>query len=218
MVRHFKTFQKREHLLVFFHRFQAYCRTFEIPQDMRGSLLIAHLDDKSLRGISRHLNNQLHYEEVVDLLKRSLGYTNNNTEEHITQLAERRRLKGEKVMTYFIDLSHISKLAYPNPDQQAIKDANLRLYFLQNINHPLLGARLREHPNLNMENLLDLATLLESCYESSKLTPDQINSVEKITHNTVNQIIDRLTDMIEKLENYNYPKQTNPEDYGVVEG
>ena len=198
-LQHLKTFKKGEDLLIFLHRFQAYCQALAVPQDMRGTLLIAHLDNKSLRGISRHLNNQLNYDEVVELLKKSLGYTNNNTDQYITQLSERQRLKGEKVMGYFIDLSRISELAYPNPNQQAVKDANLRLHFIQNINHPMLGARLRERPNLNMENLLDLATLLESCYDSSRLTTSQINSVKEMAHNTINRQIDRLTDMVQNL-------------------
>ena len=198
-LQHLKTFKKGKDLLIFLHRFQAYCQALAVPQDMRGTLLIAHLDDKSLRGISRHLNNQLNYDEVVELLKKSLGYTNNNTDQYITQLSERKRLKGEKVMDYFIDMSRISELAYPNPNQQAVKDTNLRLHFIQNINQPMLGARLREHPTLNMDNLLDLATLLESCYDSSGLTTSQINSMEVMAHNAVNRKIDRLTNLVEKL-------------------
>ena len=69
-LQHLKTFKKGKDLLIFLHRFQAYCQALAVPQDMRGTLLIAHLDDKSLRGISRHLNNQLNYDEVVELLKK----------------------------------------------------------------------------------------------------------------------------------------------------
>ena len=85
------------------------------------SLLIAHLCDTSLRGISRHLNDDLTYEEIVELLKKSQGYAKSNTKKHITDMAARKRLKSEKVMDNFVDLSRKSELASRTKRNQRCK-------------------------------------------------------------------------------------------------
>ena len=198
-IKNLATFQNGSDLLIFLHRFNSYCRALRVPEIMMASLLIAHLDDTSLRGISRHLNDNLAYEEVVELLKKSQGYAANNTDKHVTDMAARKRLKTEKVMDYFIDLSRMSELAYPNPNQRQIRDANLRQEFIKNINHPMIAARLREHPQMPMEELLDLAVLLENCYDASKISSQQVNFVGESTEDAVNAKITNLTNMVEKL-------------------
>ena len=198
-IKNLATFKNGSDLLIFLHRFNSYCQALTVPRAMMASLLIAHLDDTSLRGISRHLNDDLTYEEIVELLKKSQGYDANNTEKHITEMAARKRLKTEKVMDFFVDMSRISELAYPNPHQRAIRDANLRQEFIKNINHPMIAARLRENPNMVMEELLDFAILLESCYEASKVPPNHVNFVDTSQDDIMNTKITNLTNLMEKM-------------------
>ena len=102
-------------------------------------------------------------------------------------------------MDYFVDLSRISELAYPNPEQRGIRDANLRQEFIKNINHPMIAARLRENPNMLMEELLDFAILLESCYEASKVSTNHVNFLDTNTNDTLNAKITNLTNLMEKM-------------------
>ena len=198
-IKNLATFQNGSDLLIFLHRFNSYCQALRVPRNMMASLLIAHLDDTSLRGISRHLNDDLTYEEVVELIKKSQGYAANNTDKHITDMAARKRLKTEKMMDYFVDLSRISELAYPNPEQRPVREANLRQEFIKNLNHPMIAARLREHPQMPMEDLLDLAVLLENCYEASKVSPNQVNFMEEPKDDQITTKIANLTNMVEKM-------------------
>ena len=208
-IKNLPMFKQGSDLLIFLHRFQSYCQALRIPQNMRASLLVAHLDDTALRGISRHLNDNITHEEVIELLKKSQGYAANNTDRHINEMASRKRLRTEKVMDYFVDLSRISELAYPNDDQRQVRDANLRQEFIKNINHPMISARLREHPTMPMEELLDLAVLLENCYEASKVPQTQVNFLpdhtempnksENSSEDSTNAKLSNITNMIEAL-------------------
>ena len=208
-IKNLPMFKHGSDLLIFLQRFQSYCQALRIPQNMRASLLVAHLDDTALRGISRNLHDNITHEEVVELLKKSQGYAANNTDRHITEMASRKRLRTEKVMDYFVDLCRISELAYPNVDQQQVRDANLRQEFIKNINHPMISARLREHPTMPMEELLDLAVLLENCYEASKVPQTQVNFLpdhveipqrsETPAEDSTNAKLTNITNMIEAL-------------------
>ena len=218
-IKNLASFKNGSDLLIFLHRFNRYCQALRVPENMKSSLIISHLDDQSLRGISRHLNEDLTYEEVVDLLKKSQGYAPNNTDKHITDMSARKRLKTEKIMDYFVDLSRISELAYPNQDQRQIREANLRQEFIKNINHPMIAARLRENPTMPMEDLLDFAILLENCYEASKVTPNQVNFMsDEGTNDATNTKINNLANMVEKLVINQVEHDTKPEQPYKYEG
>ena len=70
-IKNLATFKNGSDLIIFLHRFNSYCQALRVPRNMMASLLIAHLCDTSLRGISRRLNDDLTYEEIVELLKKS---------------------------------------------------------------------------------------------------------------------------------------------------
>ena len=198
-VRHLPSFKHGADLLIFLRRFHSYCQALRVPDEMLSSLLVAHLDDSALRGISRYLDQNLTFLELVDVLKKAEGYHANNTDKFITDMAARKRLKTEKVHDFFVDLSRMSELAYPRPDQEQVKTANLRQEFMKNINHPLISARLREHPEMDIDQLLDLAILLENCFEASKVPSYQVNSITEEEQDTMGTKISNLTNMVEKL-------------------
>ena len=189
-IKNLATFKNVSDLIIFLHMFNSYCQVLRVPRNMMASLLIAHLCDTSLRGISRHLNDDLTYEEIFELLKKSQGYAKNNTEKQITDMAARKRLKSEKIMNYFV---------YQNPEQKGIRDANLCQEFIKSINHPMIAANLNENPNMPMEELLDFAILLESCYKASKVSTNHVNFLDTNTDDTLNAKIKNLTNLMEKM-------------------
>lgn len=205
-VKSLSSFKHGSDLLIFLQRFRAYCQALQVPVAMMPSLLVAHLDDSALRGIARHLNQDLTYDEIVDILKKAEGYHENNTDRHITEMAARKRLRNEKVHDYFVDLARMAELAYPRDNQFEIKEQNLRQDFIRGINHPHIAARLRERPDMDLDQLVDWAVLLESCYESSKVPSTSFNNVSELEPATsstsdamLNQIVVNLERMVEKL-------------------
>ena len=90
-------------------------------------------------------------------------------------------------------------MAYPGNDNQQVKEANLRQYFMKNINHPLISARLREHPEMTIDQLLDLAVLLESCYEASKVPAYQVNAIDNKNKSAEDAEVSSLANMVERM-------------------
>ena len=72
-IKNLPMFKHGSDLLIFLHRFQSYYQALRIPENMRASLLVAHLDDTALRGIARHLNENITHDEVIELLKNHRG-------------------------------------------------------------------------------------------------------------------------------------------------
>ena len=64
-VRYIRNLQPFKHGSDLLH---SYCRSLRVPDNMLASLLVAHLDDAALRGISRHLDQDLEFREIVDVL------------------------------------------------------------------------------------------------------------------------------------------------------
>ena len=86
-IRSLTPFKSGSDLLIFLQRFAAYCQVLQVPQQFQASLLVSHLDDASFRGIARHLNeDDLTLGEVVDILKKSQGYSRNNLDKHTFQI------------------------------------------------------------------------------------------------------------------------------------
>ena len=132
-IRNLQPFKHGSDLHIFLQRFHSYCQSLRVPDEMLPSLLVSHLDDKALRGISRHLDQSLPFREIVDLLKKAEGYHANNTDKYITEMASRKRLKTEKIHDFFVDLSRMAEMAFPGDDQPQVREANLRQDFMKNI-------------------------------------------------------------------------------------
>ena len=189
---------------LYLRRFEAYARAVHCPENERSNLLISLLDDKALTGISRAMANnpRLPYPELTNHLRRAEGYTQNR-EKYITDLRSRKRLRGEGIWEYHLDLYRSAERAYP--DNEAMKTGSLRESFIANINDTGLGARLRERPDLGMEQLLDLAIMLYECQTAS--TPRQVNFIEETkeigpsqeAHTSLSSKIDSLSTLMENM-------------------
>ena len=99
-------FKSGTDLEVYLRRFQAYARAINCPMAERRDLLMSLLDDNSLSGVYRaaEADPEMTFDELLVQLRRAEGYTRNR-EKYITELRNRKRLRGESIWTYHLDLA-----------------------------------------------------------------------------------------------------------------
>ena len=200
---------------LYLKRFDSYARAIGCPEGEKSHMLLALLDDKALTGIARAIANnpQLLYPELIAQLRRAEGYTQNR-EKHVTELRNRKRLLEENIWDFYLEIHRLAERAYPEND--AMKIGSLRESFIANINDPGIAARLRERQDLNLEDLLDLAIMLQGCQSASTTT---INSTKEIaatsllcpekTLTTINNKLDTLAILMENMALNANKHQTN---------
>ena len=81
---------------------------------------------------------------------------------------------------------------------------------MKNINHSLIYDQLREHPEMNIDQIIDLAILLESWYEASKVPAYQVNYMTDTEDNqeVTDARVSNLANMVEKMA-FNHMEQTS---------
>ena len=163
---------------LFLQRFEGYADASHIHGEDRVNSLLSLLDDGTLSAIERHLANPVTYQQLVAILRRESGLDQLNREVFISQLRARKRAKGESVRTFFQNLYQLAKKSYPQNDDVASNA--LRENFIYNLNDHRISSRLREYPQLNNEQLLEMAVTLEACQGAppgSSKTVTDINAV-----------------------------------------
>ena len=129
--------------------------------------MISLLSDKVLGSVERYINPELTLEQLCTYIRRAEGWDQDNAESFASELRHRRRARNESIVDFYSELHRIGDRAYPREAQENIRNAVIRESFLANLGHPQLSARLREHPEIGLEDLLSLAIHLNHCMETS---------------------------------------------------
>ena len=190
--------KKESDIHLYLRRFLAYADSIGAQEDDLVSLLVNAASDEVLQKIERHLHDDLTFDELAEILKRELGEGLENREEYKSELRRATRGRNETVREFFTRLWHLGKKAYPQDQEEAIRNNAVREVFVAGFNDPEIAARLREHAEMNNEEILEFASLLASCKVSSqsRLTNSTVNAcgeqndeTEKITNLLVDKII-----------------------------
>ena len=225
------TFQSGTDLDIYLRRFLSYARAVNCPPDERSALLLSMLDDKALSGVTRVVANNpnIPFDELVAQLRRAEGYAQ-NSEKYVTELRSRRRLRGESIWDYHLDLHKIAAKAYPH--DEAMRTGSLRESFISNLNDSYIASRLRELQNVNLEQLLDAAIMLQGCQQASAkqinfLKKAEVNLIESQRLDKLDQKFDTLTDLVghltlnintlHKQATENYPRTSAEPHYSETE-
>ena len=149
---------------LFLRRFQSYVQAIGADVDEIPNMLITCLDDNVLKYVERHLRENITYDELVDVLRRELGIDRANREDYKAKLRRTMRGRNEKIRPFYVKLYDFAQKAY---EEQAVRDANLRDAFINNLQDSQISARLREHPEVENEEILELAVTLMNCKNAS---------------------------------------------------
>lgn len=204
-------FKKGHDFDLWLRRFEAYCMSMAVPNGSRVNLMINLLGDRALAMIERHITPQLTYQEICDHIRRAEGYDRQSTETFATALRHRMRTRDETMADFHLALYRLGQKAYP--DSLELRNTTIRESFLANLGNPPISARLREHPELNMEQLLALAIRLHYCREASKTRNphgtsanvnqdqeyDQANNATVYGPNSISAKLDKLIGLVSDL-------------------
>ncbi|KAL5248274.1 hypothetical protein ACHWQZ_G017454 [Mnemiopsis leidyi] len=153
---------------LYLRRFLAYTDSIGAREDDLVALLVNAASDEVLQKIERHLHDDLTFDELADILKRELGDGLENREEYKSKLRRAMRGRGETVREFYTRIWQLGRKSYPENIDEAIRDNAIRDAFICGFNDPEIAARLREHREMNNEEILELAALLLSCKISSQ--------------------------------------------------
>ena len=146
---------------LFLRRFRSYMQAAGIRGNDRVNALLSLLDDPTILAIERHLDDEnIDFEELVEILRRETGVALANREFFIKELRTRKQEKDESVRTFFQKLYQLARKSY---DNEAVAANALRENFIYKLRDAQISSRLREHPGMTNEDLLQLAVTLEAC-------------------------------------------------------
>ena len=182
---------------LFLRRFQSYVQAIGAEEDEIPNMLITYLDANVLKFVERHLRENITYDELIDVLRRELGIDRANREDYKAKLRRTMRGRTEKIRPFYVKLYDFAQKAY---EEQAVRDANLRDAFINNLQDSQISARLREHPEVPNEEILELAVTLMNCKNASlpKQSPlIEANEVEIQGQDSpkIDQIINLLSNL-----------------------
>lgn len=187
---------------IFFRRFQSYIQAIGAEEGEIPNMLITCLDDDVLKFIERHLREDITYDELVNVLRRELGIDTANREEYKAKLHRTMRGRNEKIRPFYVKLYDYAQKAY---EAQEIRDANLRDAFLNNLQDSQISSRMREHPEMNNEEILEFAVTLMNCKNASLPKQSTILDTNEVHTNDRDYTkIDHIIKLLENLtQNYN---------------
>ena len=168
-------------------RFRAYAAAIGCPLGGQPDLLLSLLEDEVLSSIDRHLTPNVTLAQLCELIRDAEGHTHshNKDQRYQKELGLYRRGRNETMSDFYSALYRLALRAYP--DSEEIREAMIRENFLSNMNESDISARCREerdlNNNMNNEQLLDLAILLQSCKEASKssqIYPTMACSIDQV--------------------------------------
>ena len=204
--------RNKDDLELYLKRFSCYCAALNCPEGDKANLLISLLDDRSLGAIERNLTAETTYEQLMELLRVVEGYDNNNSEMYVVEMRNRRRARNESIRDFHLDLYRLATRGWPN--NQQVREAMIREQFISGIGQEEIAARLREHPELNNEEILNLAITLHACRRAARShrsndTIQDVNSIgrsEQTTNNRNGQMtaeteknIETILNMVERI-------------------
>lgn len=193
-------FKSGSDLDLYLQRFGAYARAANCPPGEQGDLLLSLLDDKALDGVSRTIGigrGDVELDDVIAQLRRAEGY-HANSEKYVTELRNRKRLRNESIWNYHIDLHKLAQKAYPT--DEAMRQGSLRESFIANINDSYLASRLRELQQLDMEELLDTAIMLQGCQAASAKPVHSVDTVPDNSDVLGSELLSKLNNVTQHLQ------------------
>lgn len=158
----------------YLRRFEAYTNSIGATPAEIPNLLINSLDDETLQYIERHLVDNITMPELLTVLRREMGISRINREDFKAKLRKTLRGRNEDVRSFYAKLWTLAKKAWP--DNIEVRDSNLRDVFIGNIQDSGISARLRENPQLNNEQILDMAVTLFNCKNASLSRQSEVNA------------------------------------------
>ena len=193
----------KDDLDLYLKRFNAYCGALNCPEGEKANLLISLLDDRSLGAIERNLTPETTFDQLVERLRIVEGYDNNNSEMYIIELRNKRRARNESIRDFHLDLYRLAMRGWP--DNQEVREAMIREQFISGIGHEEIAARLREHPELGNEELLNLAITLHACRRAARTNrsseaAQNINHIGRQDVEIHNQPIQRISETDRNIE------------------
>ena len=122
-------YKKGGNLTLYLRRFEAYLDNIQAGQGERVNLLVSFLDDETMAGIDRHLDDRenLTFGRLVELLRQEQGLDLPNKEKHIYELRNTRQEKNN-IREFYVTLYTIAKRCYEYPN---IRDHELREAFFE---------------------------------------------------------------------------------------
>ncbi|KAL5259656.1 hypothetical protein ACHWQZ_G009937 [Mnemiopsis leidyi] len=186
---------------LYLRRFLAYTDSIGAREDDLVALLVNAASDEVLQKIERHLHDDLTFDELADILKRELGDGLENREEYKSKLRRAMRGRGETVREFYTRIWQLGRKSYPENIDEAIRDNAIRDAFICGFNDPEIAARLREHGEMNNEEILELAALLLSCKISSqsRSATSTVNVIDQNDTHTVDLIVARIEKKLEQI-------------------
>ena len=187
---------------LYLRRFQSYVNSIGARVDEIPHILINCMSDEVMMAVERFLVPNLPYDQLIAILRRELGGTNENRESHKAKLRKTLRSRNENVRAYYVRLYNIAKKAYANNED--FRDLALRDAFINNIQDAGISARLREQANMNNEQLLEHAAMLVTCKSASARQPDQVNAAlnaDESGQNELQKMSDQLGQLVDLMAN-----------------
>jgi len=187
---------------LYLRRFQSYVNSIRARVDEIPHILINCMSDEVMMAVERFLVPNLPYEQLIAILRRELGGTNENRESHKAKLRKTLRSRNENVRAYYVRLYNIAKKAYANNED--FRDLALRDAFINNLQDAGISARLREQANMNNEQLLEHAAMLITCKSASTRQPDQVNAAlnaDESGQNELQKMSDQLGQLVDLMAN-----------------
>ena len=185
----------------YLRRFQSYTNSIGAQPNEIPHILINSLDDEVMTFIERHLADNITYAELTRVLRQEMGVARVNREDYKAKLRKTLRGRHEDVRSFYSKLWTLAKKAYP--DNQQVRDANLRDVFVANFQDSQISTRLRENNQLNNEQLLDLAVNLLNCKNASISRQSEVNA--SLAYNSEYDRPDFDQDDIQSSFNYRPP-------------
>ena len=181
----------------YLRRFDSYIRSIGAAPEEIPHILINSLDDEVMSYIERHLVDGITLPELIRVLRQELGFSRLNREEFKAKLRRTLRTRNEDIRSYYSKLWNLAKKAYP--DNEQVRNANLRDTFIANFQDSAISARLRERPEITNEQLLDLAVTLYNCKQASLSRQSEVNLTETVSP-TIEQKLDQVIGLLANVQ------------------
>ena len=158
----------------YLRRFEAYTNSIGAQPQELPHILINSMDDDVMQFIERHLAENITIDQLTRVLRQEMGVARINREDYKAKLRKTLRSRNEEVRSFYSKLWALAKRAYP--DNEQVREANLRDAFVANFQDSQISARLRERADLTNEQMLDLAVTLLNCKNASVQRQTEVNA------------------------------------------
>ena len=211
----------------YLRRFEAYTNSIGAQPQELPHILINSMDDDVMQFIERHLAENITIDQLTRVLRQEMGVARINREDYKAKLRKTLRSRNEDVRGFYSKLWALAKRGYP--DNEQVREANLRDAFVANFQDAQISARLRERADLTNEQMLDLAVTLLNCKNASVQRQTEVNasfttlddvqdhvpvsvnsSATTVPYQSQDNKLDEIISILSSLELRSYPTSQQP--------